>query len=458
MNIEHKDISPTRKAVLVHYTAEEIASEDAGILAEFARQVKIPGFRSGKADPKMVRSRYAKEIRKELKQRLVQKSHEEGLSQVEYKIFRIIEIETGTIEPSTGATLQFTVDIIPHFDLPDYCGIPVSSASKVARGEEVDQMINHILGQRAEFKPVEKRIEKGDYVRCGYTGKIGSELIESIVPEEKLYGTQKSTWEEAGAEHTPGVSAVVEGLIGMEKGETKEVTMEFPQDFKVEALAGKTATYEISVEEVREKILPEMDDAFFQSMQVKDEAEFKAQIKQTIEQRKANEVANANRQQLIDHLIEFVKIPLPESGLDSERDAILKDFMQKNLQAGVQQKDFEKNKEALHTSATQMAESRLKSLIILDLIADKESISVENDDLSRAIVQQASMRGQKPEAYVKELQKDRSQIDQLRRDIRIGKTLSFLLDKAEITEEEATEKSEEAAATKKSSAVDWDIY
>ena len=451
MNIEHKDISPTRKAVLVHYSAEEVASEDARLLAEFTRQVKIPGFRSGKADPKMVRSRYAKEIKKELKQCLVQKSHQEGLSQVDFKIYRILEIETGSIEASAEATLQFTVDIIPQFDLPEYSNIPVTSASKIAGDEEVDQMINHILGQRAEFKPVEKIIEKGDYVRCGYTGKIGSELIETIVPEEKLYGTQKSTWEEAGAEHTPGVSAVVEGLIGMEKGGTKEVSMDFPKDFKVEALAGKSATYEISVEEVREKILPEMDEAFFQSMQVKDEAEFKAQIRQTIEQRKANEVANANRQQLIDHLIEFVKIPLPESGLDSEREAILKDFMQKNLQAGVEREDFEKNKEALHASATQMAESRLKSLIILDLIADKESISVENDDLSRAIVQQASMRGQKPEAFVKELQKDRSQIDLLRRDIRIGKTLNFLLEKADISEEES--EVEKAKAKSKNSPV-----
>ena len=451
MNIEHKDISPTRKAVLVHYSAEEVASEDARLLAEFTRQVKIPGFRSGKADPKMVRSRYAKEIKKELKQCLVQKSHQEGLSQVDFKIYRILEIETGSIEASAEATLQFTVDIIPQFDLPEYSGIPVTSASKIAGDEEVDQMINHILGQRAEFKPVEKIIEKGDYVRCGYTGKIGSELIETIVPEEKLYGTQKSTWEEAGAEHTPGVSAVVEGLIGMKKGGTKEVSMDFPKDFKVEALAGKSATYEISVEEVREKILPEMDEAFFQSMQVKDEAEFKAQIRQTIEQRKANEVANANRQQLIDHLIEFVKIPLPESGLDSEREAILKDFMQKNLQAGVEREDFEKNKEALHASATQMAESRLKSLIILDLIADKESISVENDDLSRAIVQQASMRGQKPEAFVKELQKDRSQIDLLRRDIRIGKTLNFLLEKADISEEES--EVEKAKAKSKNSPV-----
>ena len=114
-------------------------------------------------------------------------------------------------------------------------------------------------------------------------------------------------------------------------------------------------------------------------------------------------------------------------------------FMQKNMQQGVSAEDFEKNKEALHASATEMAESRLKSYIILDMIADNESIKVENDDLNRAIIQHASMTGQKPEAFVKELKNDRSKIDAMQRDIKIGKTLNFLIDKAEITIEEKSE-------------------
>jgi trigger factor len=439
MNIEQKDISPTRKAVLAHFTAEEVSAEEGAVLSEFIQFAKIPGFRPGKANPNMVRKQYAKEINKELKQRLVQKAHEEGLGESELRIYSIVEIETGEILSGEKASINFSVDIIPKFDLPEYEGIKVTSVPTEADDKEIDQMIGYILGQRAEFKPVDKVIEKGNYVQCGYTGKIGDTLIEEIAPNEAMYGTQKSTWEEAGAENAPGVPAIVEGLIGMQKDETKEVEMDFPADFKIEALAGKKATYEIKVTDIREKILPEMDEAFFESMQVKDEAAFREQIKGTIEQRKENEIANGNRQQIVDHLIQFVTVPLPESGIESERESILKDFMQKNMQQGVSAEDFEKNKEALHASATQMAESRLKSSIILDMIADKESIKVENDDLNRAIIQHASMTGQKPEAFVKELKKDRSKIDAMQRDIKIGKTLNFLMDKAEITIEEKSE-------------------
>ena len=433
MNTEQKDISPTRKAILVHFTAEEVSAEGDAILSEFIKFAKIPGFRPGKANPNMVRKQYTNEINKELKQRLAQKAHEEGLVDSEFRIYSIVDVETSEIIADEKVTINFSVDIIPKFELPEYEGVKVKSASIEADDKEIDQMIGYILGQRAEFKPVNKIIEKGNYVQCAYTGKIGDTLIEEIAPNEAMYGTQKSTWEEAGAENAPGVPAIVEGLIGMQKDETKEVEMDFPADFKVEALAGKKASYEIKVTDIREKILPEMDEAFFESMQVKDEKAFRDQIKGTIEQKKENEIANGNRQQIIDHLIQFVTVPLPESGIDSERESILKDFMQKNMQQGVSEEDFEKNKEALHASATQMAESRLKSFIILDMIAEKESIKVENDDLNSAIIQQASMTGQKPEAFVKELKKDRSKIDAMRRDIKIGKTLNFLMDKAEIT-------------------------
>lgn len=433
MNIEQKDISPTRKAILVHFTAEEVSAEGEAILSEFIKFAKIPGFRPGKANPNMVRKQYTNEINKELKQRLAQKAHEEGVGDSEFRIYSIVDVETSEIISDEKVTINFSVDIIPKFELPEYEGVKVKSASTEADDKEIDQMIGYILGQRAEFKPVNKIIEKGNYVQCAYTGKIGDTLIEEIAPNEAMYGTQKSTWEEAGAENAPGVPAIVEGLIGMQKDETKEVEMDFPADFKVEALAGKKASYEIKVTDIREKILPEMDEAFFESMQVKDEKAFRDQIKGTIEQKKENEIANGNRQQIIDHLIQFVTVPLPESGIDSERESILKDFMQKNMQQGVSEEDFEKNKEALHASATQMAESRLKSFIILDMIAEKESIKVENDDLNSAIIQHASMTGQKPEAFVKELKKDRSKIDAMRRDIKIGKTLNFLMDKAEIT-------------------------
>jgi trigger factor len=147
-------------------------------------------------------------------------------------------------------------------------------------------MLDQVLGQRAEYNVADKVADKGDYVQCAYEGKIGDDAVADLVPDTPMFGSQANTWEEAGNEDSPGVRAIVDGLVGMKAGDTKEVTMEFPEDFKPEALAGKTVIYSIEAKEVREKVMPEMNDAFFESMQVKDETELRTKISENIENQK----------------------------------------------------------------------------------------------------------------------------------------------------------------------------
>ena len=124
-------------------------------------------------------------------------------------------------------------------------------------------------------------------------------------------------------------------------------------------------------------------------------------------------------------------VVIAESGVESETEAVLRDFMQRNMQQGVPADEFEKNKEQLHQGASSAARDRLKSRLILSKIAEKEKVKVENDDFSRMIMMEAQQTGQKPEKLVKELQKDRSRIDRMRSEIILGKTMDLLVEKAE---------------------------
>ena len=293
--------------------------------------------------------------------------------------------------------------MIPEFEVPAYEGLKVTNAPTEASDEEVAKMLEQILGQRAEYNVAEKAAEKGDYVQCAYEGKIDTEIVADLVPEAPMYGTQANTWEEAGNEDAPGVRAIVDGLVGMKAGETKEVTMEFPQDFKLEALAGKTVVYSVEAKEVREKVMPEMDDAFFESMQVKDENELRAKISENIENQKKQQNANGERQQITEELVKSVDFPIPQSGVESETEAVLRDFMQRNMQQGASAEEFEKHKESLHEGASKAAHDRFKSRLILTKIAEKEKIKVENEDFSRMILMEAQQAGQNPDKLVKEL-------------------------------------------------------
>ena len=439
-----QDITETRKTITVSVAAAEIASIEAKLINEFKRDAKIPGFRPGKAPENMIRMRYAKELKSELSQRVVAKAHQDGVAKSDFEIYGIVDLDEGEIAAGSDATIKFTVDVLQAFDIPAYEGLKVTNEPSDASAEEVDKMMEQILSQRAEFNVAEKAAEKGDYVRCGYEGKIGDELVADLVPDAPMFGTQATTWEEAGAEGTPGVQAIVDGVIGMKAGDEKEVTMEFPKDFKPEALAGKSAVYSIKAEEVREKVMPEMDDAFFESMQVKDEAELRERISENIENQKKQQNANTERQQITEHLLGSVEFAVPESGIESETEAVLRDFMQRNMQQGASEADFEANKDQLHEGATKAAHDRLKSRLILSKIAEQEKVQAENDDFSRMIMMEAQQSGQKPEKIVKEIQKDQNRINRMRSEILLGKTMDLILDKAE--------RETVAAATAKASA------
>ena len=426
-----QDINPTRKAISITATSEEVSEQEAKLINDFQRQAKIPGFRPGKAPKNMVRQRFAKDIQQELKQRVVSQAHQEGVTGAEFEVFNIVELDEGEVKGGQGATITFTVDVIPEFEVPAYEGLKVTSTPTEASDEEVAKMLEQILGQRAEYNVAEKAAEKGDYVQCAYEGKIDTEIVADLVPEAPMFGTQANTWEEAGNEDSPGVRAIVDGLVGMKAGETKEVTMEFPEDFKPEALAGKTVVYSVEAKEVREKVMPEMDDAFFESMQVKDENELRTKISENIENQKKQQNANGERQQITEELVKSVDFPIPESGVESETEAVLRDFMQRNMQQGVSAEEFEKHKESLHEGASKAAHDRFKSRLILTKIAEKEKIKVENEDFSRMIMMEAQQAGKNPDKLVKELQKDQNRVNQMRRDIILGKTMDLLAEKAD---------------------------
>lgn len=447
MKTDVQEINPTRKTIAVSVTAEEVAEQETKLIKDFQRQAKIPGFRPGKAPEAMVRTRFAKDLQNELKQRIISQAHQEGVVGADFEVFNIVELNEGTITVGEGATVTFTVDVIPEFELPAYEGLKVTSEPTDASEEEVSKLLDQILSQRAEYNVAEKAAEKGDYVQCAYEGKVGDALVADLVPDTPMFGTQKNTWEEAGSEDAPGVRAIIDGLVGMKAGDTKEVTMEFPEDFKPEALAGKTVVYSIEAKEVREKVMPEMDAAFFESLQVKDEAELRQRISENIENQKKQRNAGAERQQLTDALLKAVDFPIPESGVESETEAVLRDFMQRNMQQGVTQEAFETHKDSLHEGAKKAAHDRLKSRLILSKIAEKEKVKVENEDFSRVIMAEAQQTGQNPEKLVKELRADQNRVNRMRTDIILGKTMDLLIAKAvRETAEPAVESAVESAA------------
>lgn len=428
---EVHDISETRKKISVDIIAAEVANIRKQLVKEFQREANIPGFRPGKAPENVVVMRYGKELKSELAKRVIHMAFQEGVGKSGLEVFSVVESNDIKVDPDQDASVSFTVDVLQEFELPVYEGLKLTVTSTESTAEEVDAIIKQILSQRAEFKTVEKAVEPGDYVKCSYEGKIGEALIADMVADKPMWGTQKNTWEEAGTDHPYGVPAIIEGLVGMKAGDRKEVTMDFPEDFEIEALAGKTGVYSLEVEEVREKVLPEMDEAFFKSMQLKDEAELRERIGANIENQKKQQNATAERRQITDQLLERVDFAIPESGIESERQAMLVELMEHNMQRGLSESDLESHKEKLHEEAGKAAHSRLKARLILSKIAEKENIQADSEDFGRFILFEAQQNGENPDKIAQEVKKDQSRLSRMRLDIILQKTLDLIAEKAE---------------------------
>jgi trigger factor len=450
VNVSITDINDTRKDVVVTISGDEVSQEESRILKSFKKQAKIRGFRPGKAPEAHVRKLYAKQISEELKSALMRSAYEKVLEEDDLDVYTVVDFpEPGDIQSGQEISLDLTVDVNPQFELPEYKGIETKVPSTEVADQEIEDTIERIRRQRADFEVVEREAAEGDYVKVSYTGTLDGEPVADKVKENprlQAWGAVSEGWEEAGTDQAKqyGVPAVIDALPGMKAGDKKSVEQVIADDFAVEDLRGKTVQYEVEVHEVRERKLPEIDEEFLKSVRSESLEDFKAQIMDELENQKKREADDSKREQILKHLGEAVDFPLPQSAVESETQNAMGRIISQNMQQGVPEEEFEKNKEQIHAGALQAAQRDVKLQIILNRIAEKEEIKVENEDLSRAVYNMAIQQRQKPEDLAKEFRKDRSRLIQLQRQILFSKTLEFLSKESNASEAPAEAPAEKA--------------
>ncbi|MDI1319993.1 MAG: trigger factor, partial [bacterium] len=228
----------------------------------------------------------------------------------------------------------------------------------------------------------------------------------------------------------PGMS---KHLAGLKTGDKKDVAISFPAEFAaVPALAGQTVSYAIEIQEVRERVLPEMDEAFFKANQADDLAGLQASVRANLKMRKEYENRAAQRRQVTDALVAQANFPVPDSLVASERDGVLRQFIEENMRRGIPQEQFESNKKELFESATKAAVSRIKVQLMLAKIAEAEKLKVEEKDFNNWIMREAMRSSQKPDKIAKDLGKDREQLRAIQQQLLFDKALDFLVSKATV--------------------------
>ena len=430
MNTKIENINDTRKKIIVDFAADKVAEETKKVVADFVRNAKVAGFRPGKAPQAMVEKLYADGIKEQLERSLTSKAIEAINNIKEFDLYSVVDLKN---ENKDGAfVLEFTADIYPEIKLPKSLDTKVELEGVEASEEEIANTIEYYRNQRAKYDEVDREIAKGDFIRLSYSGKIDGKAIAEIAPDAHMFADQKSTWEEAGNENAPGVQGIVQGILGMKKGEKKVLSHEFPKEFPDERLAGKKAEYDVEIFEIREKKLPEIDEEFLKGFEVKTEEEFKDKIKVSIENEKKQNNEILKRQFAVEQLMAKSDFPLPESAIEDERQSILEDMMMRYMTSGASREDLEKNKEALFENAGKEAEGRAKMRVFLNRVAKANDLKVDNEDMSRMLWQEAMRTRSKPEELIKQLRKDPARANRMRSDALLQKAINFIAEKASV--------------------------
>lgn len=434
MNIEIKDVSETRKSLVVTLDQAEVAAEHKAVVGEISKQARLPGFRPGKAPAAMIIKRYSKEISEEFKQKVMSKAYRGGLEQSKLEALNITDVQEGTIAFDQPATITITLDVRPTFTLPDYSNLATEIQSIESTDTEVEKVIEGMRSERADFKVAERAAAKADYVKLAYEGTIDGQSILEIVADKQIYAKVPQTWEEVEGENEGLIPGLGKQLAGLSKGDKKDITISFPAEFAaVPALAGKTAVYAVEILEIRERVLPPMDEAFFKANQSDNLDSLKVNVRNNLKGRKEYENRQAQRRQVSEALNAKVEFAIPESLVESETQSVLRQFIEENMRRGVPAEQFEKDKAALHQSASVAARTRVKTQLLLAKIAEQEKITVNERDIDTFIYRESMMTQQKPEKLVKELTKDREKLRSIQQSIIFDKALDLLVSKATVT-------------------------
>lgn len=427
---------------------EQVSKEWDAIANSFAAQARIPGYRPGKAPKRVIEAKFRKDIQDELTKKLVSKSYHEAIAEKQLRVVSLTNLEDVEFGDDRSMRFRATVVTAPEFELPEYKGIPLQLPDTKVSEEEIDAAVERLREQSADFVDVPERgLAMEDFAVLDFEGTIEGKPIAELAPNasRNLQGGKKFWLRLAADNFLPGF---VEQLIGQKPDETRSLKVEFPADFPVAEVAGKTAEYQVTLKEIKQRVLPSLDDVFAAKwMPEKTLADLRQALEHQIEHEKGHELERARERQVVQFLSERIQFELPPNLLKQETRNALAELVQRNRERGVPDEALKEKEEELIRVASGLAAHRLKTNFILHRIAEQEKIQVTRADLDETIRHQAMHHNITPEKMRQEIEKNDG-MNGLAEQVLLGKTIDFLGSNATIESAPSTPVSEQTNESK----------
>ena len=422
--VEH--LSPTRVRINVEVPFDELKPNFDRAYRKIANQVRIPGFRPGKAPARVIEQRIGRApILDEVVNEAIPAKYSEAVTEGEVRVLGRPEIEVTKLEDR--AVLEFTaeVDVRPDITIPAFGELTVTVDDLELTDPEVDEQLDELRARFGTLTGVDRPAENGDFVSIDLSATVDGEEVE----EAKTSGL---SYEVGSGEMIEGID---EAIIGTAEGDSKVFTTKLVAGEH----AGKDSEVTVTVNTVKVRELPEPDDDFAQMASEFDTIdELRGDLRERLTRVKRMQQGVQARDKVLEALLEVTEVPLPEGVVDSEvevrqHDAVHTfDHDQEKFNEFLTEQG--KTREEFDTDVREEAEKAVKTQLVLDSIADAENVNVDDNELTERIIYQAQRFGISPDEYVQRAQQS-GQLGAIFADVRRGKALASVVRLATVKDE-----------------------
>ena len=390
MKLEVTELGPMKRAIKIEVPKDAVNKEFDRAYTDLKRQVRIPGFRPGKAPIAMLEKRYAKAVEQDVIQRLVPDYYQRAVREADVSpvLVEIPPLDRMKAQRNDALTFTATVEIKPKIELRDYRPpnpISLKPDPRTISDEDVGKALENLRQSHARVDATTKDTPLGEdlYAVVNIEGFLDGEPIEGSKKEGHL--------QQVGSNELVLGVKIDEALMGKTEGQTAEIVQEYPATHPDERLAGKSVNFRISIVGVKQKNVPELDDEFAKDCGPYETLEqLKDKVRTELESSLKRAIEEAHKDKIVERLVEMHHFDLPDVLVDREVKAMVRQrLMDEQRKKGGSQADDQAHWEAevkrLHQELEPDAKKRVKLALILETIADKEGITVSEEELVEEI-------------------------------------------------------------------------
>lgn len=418
----------------VEIPAEKVQGQRDQIVRGYTSKARVPGFRPGKAPRAIIEKRFEKEITEELNDRLFNEAFDEALKQEDLKVLDFGIPEGLTTSPDGAISFTSKLTLAPEVQLPEYKGVTVTVPPLAVPEEDVQAQLTALQERFADFKDIEGRpAAMADFAVIDYSSTVEGKPTEEFLGKPAGYlSGREGFWVRLDEKaFLPGFAAQ---LVGMNVGDSKEITITLPEDFPVADLQNREMVFATTIKELKEAILPELDDELANKLAPgKTMAEITEIIRENMQAERKRRIDDMKVNQIVAHFNNQVDFELPEDLITQETQTQADAMVQRGVQAGMTEDEITSQQAEIFASAGHQAVTNLRTNFILQEIARIEKITVSDAELVNHLARIAQSRKLAPKKFIKDMQRA-GRLPSIRSSIGIGKAIDFLVEHAEVIE------------------------